>query len=116
MKIFKDFYNSDKAANRYASKDGSEAWFDYRVGGVNYHMSATAASSGEKYLIGAWFDGLNYDSLGRHVCRFQAESKNFAKALNKIRKLRETKGVEFDGGCECHLNTSGSRWKIIRFN
>ena len=115
MKTFKDFYNSGKAANRYASKDGSEAWFDYRAGGVNYHMSA-AANSGKKYLIGAWFDGLNYDSLGRHVCRFQAESKDFAKALNKIRKLCETKGIKFNGRCERYVNASGSRWKIIRFN
>ena len=116
MKIFKDFYNSDKATNRYVSKDGSEAWFDYRVGGVNYRMSVTATSSGEKYLIGAWFDGLNYDSLGRHVCRFQTESKDFAKALNKIMKLCETKGIEFNGGYGWYENTSGSRWKIIHFN
>lgn len=114
MKTFKDFYNSDKATNRCTSED--EAWFDYRVGNINYHMSVTITNSGEKYLIGAWFDGLNYDSLGHHVCRFQTESKNFVKALNKIRKLCETKGVKFNGGYERYENTSGSRWKIIQFN
>lgn len=80
MKTFKDFYNSDKATNRCTSED--ESWFDYRVGNINYHMSVTITNSGEKYLIGAWFDGLNYDSLGHHVCRFQTESKNFVKALS----------------------------------
>ena len=110
---FKDFYYNDKATNRYASKDGTEAWFDYRVGNINYHMKAIVTDSGEKYLIGAWFDGLNYDSLCRHICRFQTESKDFAKAFNKIKKLCETEGVEFNGGYDCYVNTSGSRWKII---
>ena len=113
---FKDFYYSDKATDRYASYDGTEAWFDYRVGNINYWMKATVTNSGEKYFIGAWFDGLNYDSLGRHICKFQTESNNFAKAFNKIKKLCEMEGIEFNGKCALYANTSGSRWKIIQFN